>query len=135
MVDGIVITASFLISFPLGVAISLSVIAHEIPQEVGDLAILIDKDYTKKKAFIYNTLSGASTIPGAIISFFILEAIYVLIPYVLAISAASFIYIALSDLTPELHKKVGFKYSFRQIVLIFAGIATMVLIFMLKAGL
>lgn len=133
LVDGIVIAASFLINFSIGIAVSLSVIAHEVPQEIGDLAILIDKNYTKKKAFIYNTLSGATTIPAAIISYFILDAISLAIPYVLAISAASFIYIALSDLAPELHQKIGFKHSLRQILLISAGILTMILIFMFNA--
>lgn len=133
LVDGIVIAASFLINFSIGIAVSLSVIAHEIPQEIGDLAILIDKNYKKKKAFIYNSLSGATTIPAAIIAYFILDAISLAIPYVLAISAASFIYIALSDLAPELHQKIGFKHSLRQILLISAGILTMILIFMFNA--
>ncbi len=128
LVDGIVIAAAFLIDFTIGIAVSLSVIAHEIPQEVGDLGILIDKKYTKKKAFIYNSLSGSVTIPAAILSYFILDKISLVIPYVLAISAASFLYIALSDLTPELHRKSGLKYSIRQLILIFAGIFTMILI-------
>ena len=132
-VDGIVIAAAFLINFTFGIAISLSVIAHEIPQEIGDLAILIDKNYSKKKAFLYNTLSGSATIPAAIIGYFILDYISLAIPYVLAISAASFLYIALSDLTPELHRKLGLKHSLRQLILIFAGIMTMILIFMLKS--
>jgi len=133
LVDGIVIAAAFLINFTIGIAVSLSVIAHELPQEIGDFAILIDKDYSKKKAFLYNTLSGSTTIPAAIIGYFILDTISLAIPYVLAISAASFLYIALSDLTPELHQKIGLKYSIRQLILIFAGIMTMILIFMLKS--
>jgi len=133
LVDGIVIAAAFLINFTIGIAVSLSVIAHEVPQEIGDFAILIDKDYSKKKAFLYNTLSGSTTIPAAIIGYFILDTISLAIPYVLAISAASFLYIALSDLTPELHQKIGLKYSIRQLILIFAGIVTMILIFMLKS--
>ncbi len=133
LVDGIVIAASFLINFTIGIAVSLSVIAHEVPQEVGDFAILIDKNYSKKKAFLYNTLSGSTTIPAAIIGYFILETISIAIPYVLAISAASFIYITLSDLTPELHQKIGLKHSIRQLFLIFAGIVTMILIFLLKS--
>jgi len=132
-IDGIVIAASFLINFTFGIAISLSVIAHELPQEVGDLAILIDKNYSKKKAFMYNTLSGLTTIPAAIIGYFLLEIISLAIPYVLAISAASFLYIALSDLTPELHQKLGLKHSLRQLILILAGIITMILVFMLKS--
>ncbi|MEJ2294908.1 MAG: ZIP family metal transporter, partial [Candidatus Lokiarchaeota archaeon] len=132
-VDGIVIAASFLLDPIVGIVVSISVIAHEIPQEIGDLAILIDKKYTMKKAFIYNTLSGLSTIPAAIIGYYILDILSLAIPYVLAISASSFIYIALSDLTPELHKKIGFKYSIRQVTLIFVGIGIMILIFLWKS--
>jgi len=133
-VDGIVIASAFLLNFTLGIMVGLSVIAHEVPQEIGDLAILIDKGYSKKKAFLYNSLSGSTTIPAAIIGYFILETLTVLIPYVLAISAASFIYIALSDLTPELHEKTEFKQISRQVLLIFAGIFTMVLIFLMKGN-
>lgn len=128
-IDGIVIAAAFLVNFYIGIAVSLSVIAHEIPQEVGDLAVLLDKNYSKKKAFFYNTLSGSTTIPAAIIGYFVLDIISEAIPFILAISAASFLYIALSDLTPELHQKVGLKYSLRQLVLILAGIGTMLFIF------
>jgi len=134
-VDGVVIAASFLINFNFGIAVSLSVIAHEVPQEIGDLAILIDKKYSKKKAILYNTLSGSTTIPAAIIAYFVLEQISLAIPYILAISASSFLYIALSDLTPELHQKLGLKHSLVQLILIFAGILTMLLIFMLKSTL
>ncbi|MFW9829645.1 MAG: ZIP family metal transporter [Candidatus Thorarchaeota archaeon] len=132
-VDGIVIAASFLVDFSFGIAISLTVIAHEVPQEIGDLAILVDKKYSTKKAFVYNTISGLTTVPAAIIAYFILEQISIVIPYILAISASSFLYIALSDLTPELHQKLGLKHGLGQLVLILAGITTMVLIFMLKS--
>jgi len=132
-VDGIVIAAAFLIDPFIGFTVSISVIAHEIPQEIGDLAILLDKNYTKKKAFLYNTLSGLTTIPGAILGYFVLDLINLAIPYVLAISAASFMYIALSDLTPELHKKVGMKYTIYQLILILVGILTMILIFIWKS--
>ena len=133
LIDGVIITASFLISFEFGVAISISVIAHEIPQEVGDFAILINAGYSKKKAFFLNLISSLTTIPGALISYFVLEKINSIIPYVMAISAASFIYIALSDLTPELHHKLGFNTNFRQIILILAGIVTIILILSLKS--
>jgi zinc and cadmium transporter len=132
-IDGIIITASFLISFEIGVAISISVIAHELPQEVGDYAILINADYSKKKAFSLNLLSSITTIPGAVISYFILEKISSIIPHILAISAASFIYIAISYLTPELHHKLGFGTNIRQIILILAGIVTILLILSLKS--
>ena len=127
-IDGIVIAASFLISIPFGIIVSISVLAHEVPQEIGDFAILLDSGYSKKKAFLLNLLSSSFTIPAAIIGYYILDAISSLIPYFLALSAASFIYIALTDLTPDLHHKIGLVYSIRQTLLIFAGIGTIFLI-------
>ncbi|NVM35015.1 MAG: ZIP family metal transporter [Candidatus Lokiarchaeota archaeon] len=126
--DGIVISASFLISVNMGIIASLSIIVHEIPQEIGDFAILLDTGYSKKKAFLLNTLSSSSTIPAALISYYILDVINFLIPIFLAISAASFIYIALTDLAPNLHRKVEFIHSIRQILLIIAGICTIIII-------
>ena len=128
LIDGVVIAASFLISIHIGIVVSLSVVAHEVPQEVGDFAILIESGYSKRKAFLLNLLSSSATIPGALIGYCILEDISVIIPFVLAISAASFIYIALTDLTPNLHHKTGFGNSLRQIILIFGGIGTIILI-------
>ena len=127
--DGFVIAASFLTDFTIGIAVSVAIIAHEIPQETGDFGILLHSGYSKKKAYISNALSSSTTIPSAIISYFILGALSAIIPFVLAISAASFLYIALSDLTPELHQKLGLKYSVRQILLIILGIATMMIVF------
>ncbi len=127
-VDGVVIAASFLTSIPLGIAVSLSVIAHEVPQEVGDFGILLHSGYSKKKALLFNLLSSATTLPAAIIAYFALEKIHDIIPYVMAISAASFLYIALADLYPELHRKTGLKHSVRQIILILAGIGTMLIV-------
>jgi len=127
-VDGVVIAASFLTSIPLGIAVSLSVIAHEIPQEVGDFGILLHSGYSKKKALLYNLLSSATTLPAAIIAYFALEKIHNIIPYVMAISAASFLYIALADLYPELHRKTGFMHSIRQIILILAGVGVMLIV-------
>ena len=131
-IDGIVIAASFLISIPIGLVASISVIAHEIPQEVGDFAILLESNYTKKKAFIYNLLSSSTSIPAAIMGYYILERVSVLIPLFLSISAASFLYIALSDLTPGLHNRTSISASAQQIILMLAGIGTIVLILSLK---
>jgi zinc and cadmium transporter len=123
-VDGIVITAAFLINIPLGLATALAVIVHEIPQEIGDFAILLDSGYSKQKAFLYNLLSSLTTLVGAIISFFSLKASKTAVPYILAISAASFIYIAMADLIPALHQKISIKDSIRQFTLLLAGIGT-----------
>ena len=129
--DGIVIAASFLTSFSVGLVASLSILAHEIPQETGDFGILLHSGYSKKKAYLYNVLSSSTTIPAAIIGYFLLDTIDFLVPYMLAFSAASFLYISLSDLAPELHQKIGAKYYFRQLVLILAGVAMMSIIIML----
>lgn len=122
--DGVVIAAAFLISIPLGAATSLAVIAHEVPQEIGDFSILLDSGYSRKRAFIYNFLSSIATLPGALIAFLYLKTTEAAVPYILALSAASFIYIATADLIPMLHKKLGAGASIRQFVLLMAGVIT-----------
>lgn len=123
-VDGIMIASAFLISIPLGVAASLAVIAHEIPQEVGDFAILLDNGYGRTKAIVLNGLSSVTTLPGAVLGYFWLGETRAAVPYILAISAASFIYIAAADLIPGLHRQVNAADSLRQLVLLLAGIGT-----------
>ena len=126
-VDGVVIAAAFLTSIPLGIAAAWAVIAHEVPQEIGDFAILLDNGYGRMKAFILNTLSAAATLPGAIIAYFWLGETREAVPYILALSAASFIYIAAADLIPGLHRQVTFASSLGQLALLLAGIATIAL--------
>ena len=131
LTDGIVIASAFLTNFSIGLIVSLSIFAHEIPQETGDFGILLHSGYSKKKAYLYNAISSSTTIPAAIISFFLLDTINNIVPYMLAISAASFLYIALSDLAPELHQKVGLRHVIKQLLLILAGVAVMSIIFIL----
>ena len=123
-VDGFVITAAFLTSIPLGITASLAVIAHEIPQEVGDFAILLKNGYSRVKALVLNTLSSLTTLPGAVIAYFFLGETREAIPFILALSAASFIYIATVDLVPSLHREIGAKPALLQFVLMLAGIGT-----------
>lgn len=123
-VDGVVIAATFLVSVPLGVGTTLAVVAHEVPQEVGDFAILLDSGYEKKKAFLYNLLSSLATLPGAVVAYFFLREVQGVIPYVMAFSAASFIYIATVDLIPGLHRQVSLGESARQLGFMLAGILT-----------
>jgi zinc and cadmium transporter len=123
-VDGIVIAAAFLTSIPLGVTVALAVIAHEIPQEVGDFGILLNNGYSRAKALVLNTLSAAATLPGALVAYFWLAESQEVVPYVLGLSAASFIYIATADLIPNLHQRVALRSSVRQLVLMLAGIGT-----------
>ena len=106
-VDGFVIAAAFLTSVPLGIASSLAVIAHEIPQEVGDFAILLENGYSKTRALALNLLSSLTTLPGAVIAYFFLGATLEAVPFILALSAASFIYIAIAVLVPSLLRQIG----------------------------
>jgi zinc and cadmium transporter len=128
LVDGIIIAAAFLISVTVGIVAGLSVIAHEIPQEVGDFGILIHSGYSKKNALLLNILSGIVTLPAAIVAYFALETVHDIIPYVMAISAASFLYISLADLSPELHHKVGISHAIRQFILMLFGVGTIILL-------
>ncbi len=123
--DGIVIAASFLSAPALGVSSALAVVAHEVPQEVGDFAILLHSGYGKGRALVYNLLSSSTTLAGAVIAYFALSAIQPLVPYVLALSAASFLYIAMSDLVPGLHRVISLRKAAVQVAFIVAGILTM----------
>lgn len=125
--DGVMIAAAFISSVPLGVATGLAVIAHEIPQEVGDFAILLNGGYSRSRAYLYNMLSSLSTLPGAIIAYFFLNQVQMAVPHILALSAASFIYIATADLIPSLHRQFGLGASVRQLFLMLAGIGTIIL--------
>lgn len=123
-VDGAVIAAAFLTSIPLGITTAFAVIAHEVPQEVGDFAILLDNGYERKQAILLNSLSAAATLPGALLAYWWLDEMREAIPYILAFSAASFIYIAIADLIPGLHRRVMFSSALCQLVLLLAGIGT-----------
>lgn len=121
-VDGILIAAAFLTDVNLGIVTSLAVAAHEIPQEVGDFAILLQSGYSKSKALFYNVMASLTTVIGGIIAYFWLENLQQYLPYFLALAASSFIYIAVADLIPSLHKKTDIKASLQQISLIIAGV-------------
>jgi zinc and cadmium transporter len=121
-VDGVLIAAAFLTDPQLGIVTSLAVATHEIPQEVGDFAILLQSGYGKKKALLYNMLASLTTVIGGILAYFVLEDLHRYLPYFLTLAASSFIYIAVADLIPSLHQKTDTKTSLQQIVLILAGV-------------
>lgn len=123
-VDGMVIAAAFLTSVPLGITAAMAVIAHEVPQEVGDFGILLDSGMSRAKAFVLNNLSAAATLPGAVVAYVWLDNVHDVVPYVLGVSAASFIYIATADLIPRLHRRTTVAQSLFQLGLILAGIGT-----------
>ena len=123
-IDGMVIAATFLISFDLGFATTLAVIFHEIPQEIGDFGVLVYGGLSRKKALVYNFFSAVTAITGALATYFLayLQSIEVLlVPF----AAGGFIYIAATDLMPELHKKPHASESIIQLVFILLGIGLM----------
>jgi len=120
--DGILIAAAFLTDIHLGIVTSLAVAAHEIPQEVGDFAVLLHGGFSRGRAFTYNVLTSLTTVFGGVLAYFSLQQMQVALPYVLAIAASSFIYIAVADLIPTLHQRVDGKAAVQQMLLIAAGI-------------
>lgn len=123
-VDGILIAAAFMTDVHLGVVTALAVAAHEIPQEIGDFAILLHSGFSRGKALLYNILSSLTTVVGGVLAYFSLGMAQTALPYVLAIAASSFIYVAVADLIPGLHKRLEPRATLQQIVLIAAGVLT-----------
>lgn len=126
-VDGILIAAAFLQNIELGIVTALAIIAHEIPQEVGDFFILLHSGYTRTQALAFNLLSSVATVVGGLLAYFALSAMQGAIPLFLALAAASMIYVAVADLIPGLHKRRELKATLQQVLLIGLGIASIVL--------
>ena len=120
--DGILIAAAFLADFHLGVVTAMAVIAHEVPQEIGDVAILLNSGMSRKKAFYTNLLASLTAVVGGVLGYFALQQFEPFLPYVLGFAASSFIYIAVADLIPGLHRRVDASNSIKQIALIALGI-------------
>lgn len=120
-VDGVLIAAAFLTDIHLGIVTALAVAAHEIPQEVGDFAVLLDSGFNRARAFFYNTLSSLTTVIGAVLAYYSLSGVEQAVPYILSVAAASFIYIAVADLIPGLHERTEASATAQQISLIAAG--------------
>jgi zinc and cadmium transporter len=127
-VDGAVVGAAVLISVPLGISTALAVAAHEIPQEVGDFAILLHAGYSRRRALLLNLLSAAASGLGALAACIWFDLVPRMLPYFLALAAASFLYVAMADLIPGLHRGRTDAGSMRQILLIGAGIASMLVL-------
>ena len=127
-IDGAIIAAAVLTSVPLGVNAAIAIAAHEIPQEVGDIAILLHSGYSRRRALILNIASGAAGIAGALVGYSMVSVLPHIRPFVLAFSSASMLYIAMSDLIPDLHRGSVDRNSLRQVLLIAAGIGTVVVL-------
>lgn len=121
--DGVLIAAAFLTDTHLGIVTAIAVFTHEIPQEIGDLAILLHGGMTRSRAFALNVAVSLSSVAGAVLAYFLLARALQALPYALAIAAASFLYVAVADLIPGLHRRVDAHTSVRQVLLIAIGIA------------
>ncbi len=123
-VDGILIAAAFLADFQLGVVTALAIIAHEIPQEVGDFLILLHSGYTKRQAIVLNLLSSVATLVGGLLAYYALGAMQEWVPYVLGLAASSMIYVSVADLIPGLHKRPELHATAQQVTLIVLGVGS-----------
>lgn len=121
-VDGVLIAAAFLTDIHLGVVTAIAVAAHEIPQEVGDFALLLHSGMSRLRAFVFNILASLTTVLGGVLAWYGLKDVNGLLPYVLAIAASSFIYVAVADLIPGLHKRTQLSATLQQVILILAGV-------------
>lgn len=121
--DGVLIAAAFLTDVHLGIVTAIAVFAHEIPQEVGDLAILLNGGMSRGRALVLNLLTSLTSVIGGIVGVLALGAVVDYLPYALAIAASSFLYVAVADLIPGLHRRVDATSAVQQFLLISAGVA------------
>ncbi len=124
-IDGIVIAAAFLTSIPVGVATTIAVVFHEIPHEIGNFAILLHSGYSKKKALLFNALAACTGILGAGFVLLMSVSLEPMVQYMLPFAAGNLLYIAGSDLIPELHKQTKLKESLIQLLFMIIGMAFM----------
>jgi zinc and cadmium transporter len=120
--DGVVIAASFLADSALGIAATVAIVSHAVPQQVGDFAVLVHSGFTRRRAFAYNVAVGLATLAGALAGYYALADMQQVLPTVLAIAAASLLYVAVADLIPSLHRRPEPLETVKQLVLIGLGI-------------
>lgn len=130
--DGLAIAGSYLISVPVGVATTIAVVMHEIPQEIADFGVLLYAGFSKAKALWYNFLSALAAVAGAAIGLLLGTRIESAVWFILPFTVGGFLYISCSSLIPELHKECGWKESLWQILAFIAGIAIMVALLLLE---
>lgn len=127
-VDGILIAGAFLADTQLGIVTAMAIIAHELPQEIGDFLVLLHSGYSKAKALFFNLLSSLAMVLGGLLGYWTLEGMQELTPYLLGVAASSMIYVAVADLIPGLHKRPELSATLEQVLLIGLGIGAIVLI-------
>jgi len=120
--DGILIAAAFLADPSLGIIAALAIIAHEIPQEIGDFIVLLNAGFSRARAYAYNLLCSLMAVAGGVLGYFTLEQATGWIPYVLVFASSGFIYIAVSDLMPQMQRRATLRETIPQIVLVAVGV-------------
>ena len=120
--DGVLIAAAFLVDTHVGVVTATAVIAHEIPQEVGDYIVLINAGFSRTRALVYNLLSGLAAVVGGVLGYFLIEPWQHMLPYLMVIAASSFVYVAVADLIPQLQKRLHLRDTALQIVWLAVGL-------------
>jgi zinc and cadmium transporter len=123
-VDGVLIAAAFMADTQLGIVTAIAIIAHEIPQEVGDFLILLHSGYSKSRAMLLNTLASAAMVIGGVLAYYTLQFAQALVTPLLALAAASMLYVAVADLIPGLHRRPELAATAQQVLLIGLGIVT-----------
>lgn len=131
-VDGLIIAASYLVSVEVGIATTMAVILHEIPQEIGDFGVLLHAGYTKMQALFYNFVSALFAILGATVALLLGGATEAFTSWLIPLAAGGFIYIALTDLIPELHKTTSVRHSLLQLVAVIIGVGAMLAILLIE---
>jgi len=127
-VDGILIAAAFLADFQLGLVAAVAIITHEIPQELSNFVILLHSGYSRRKALGYNLLTGLAMVVGGLIGYFALTPLMSLVPLLVAVAAASMLYVAVADLIPGLHRRAELSSTLQQSLLIGLGVGTIWLV-------
>jgi zinc and cadmium transporter len=125
--DGIIIAAAFLADTRLGTVTAFAIIAHEIPQEVGDYIVLLNAGFSRGRALFFNAVSGGAAVVGGVIGYFIVGPWEALFPYLLVIAASSFIYVSVADLIPQLQHRLSLKQTFAQLAWLGGGLLIVVL--------
>jgi len=130
-VDGVLIAAAFMADYQVGIFTAIAIIAHEIPQEIGDFIVLLNAGFSRTRALFYKLICGLSAVLGGVLAYFFLEKAQGAMPYLLVIASSSFIYIAVSDLIPQMHRRPHWAESLRQTILIACGVGVVVLLSLL----
>jgi zinc and cadmium transporter len=131
LLDGLVIGASFLVNIPTGIAITTAIALHKVPKEMGWFGVLVHGGFSKFKAITFNYLSSVFTIVGAVIALLVSSYVENIQFFIIPVAVGGFIYLAGSDLIPELHKEVGLRKALLQLIAMLAGIAVMALLLLL----